>query len=92
MKINNFLLVCLGTATQTEIEMKTVSCQPEMSGEDLTRLEQQLQERLDQMGKLQQTAQDLQKAVEKQSLGCEALKKDNHLLKFYTGMIVYRVL
>lgn len=52
--------------------MKTVSCQTEMSG-DLTRLEQQLQERLDQMVKLQQTVQDLQKAVEKQSLGCEAL-------------------
>lgn len=79
----------LGVSNQPETEMKTVSCQTEMSGEDLARLERELQEHHDQVGKLKQTVQDVQKNLEKQSLGCEALKEDNRLLKFYTGMIVF---
>ena len=67
-----------GAATQTEIEVNSVSCQIELSGNDLAQLEQQLQTTQNEVKKRQGTA--------KQSLTCEALKKDNQLLKLYTGM------
>ena len=51
------------------------------------RLEQQLQERLDQMDELQQTVRNAKEDLEKRSLDREALKKDSHLLQFYTGVI-----
>ena len=68
-----------GGVTQTEIEVNSVSCQTELSGNDLEKLEQQLQTTQNEVKKLHGTA--------KQSLTCDALKKDNQLLKFYTGMV-----
>ena len=68
-------------ATQTQIEVNSMSCQTELSGNDLAQLKQQLQTTQNEVKKIQCTA--------KQLLTCEALKKDNQLLKFYTctGMI-----
>ena len=68
-----------GVATQSEIEVNSVSCQTKLSENDLAKLEQQLQTTQNEVKKLQGTA--------KQSLHCDALTKDNQLLKFYTGLV-----
>lgn len=86
----NFAFACLlhvGVATQTEFEMKSVSCQTELSGEDLVLLDQQLLERQKEVEKLQQTLQTIQDDFGKPPPTCEVLKKDNHRLKFYTGTV-----
>lgn len=51
------MFLYLGVASQTSIEMMSVSCQTKMSGEDLLRMEHELQEVRHQMHELRKRTQ-----------------------------------
>ena len=59
----------------------STSCQTDLSGDDVI----QLMNSQEEVAKLKQVVWAMQDNFSKQALTHEEVKKDNHLLKFYTG-------
>ena len=81
--------VKVDAACQMEmLEVKEACCETDLYGFDVIEMKKEIEEMKSRIYNLMEEIQQLRKQLDVQTLSKNALEENNHLLKFYTGIIL----